>query len=77
MEEKKDRGIEDETSHLNPGNGQEMKYRWGKKEREQRKREQVSNLATLDPSVASYDPQGSDGEPILVTPNPTGEELNL
>ena len=41
-----------------------------KKKREQRKhRERVSNPATLDPSGASYDPQGSDCEPILVGKN--------
>ena len=40
----------------------------GKKEREQRNRKQVSNSTTLDPSVASYDPQGSYGEPIFVIP---------
>ena len=40
----------------------------GKKEREKRKKkERHPNPATLEPSVASYDPQGSYGEPIFFT----------
>ena len=45
-----------------------MKNRRGRRrENKVRNRERVSNTATLDPSVASYDPQGSYGESILVT----------
>ena len=45
----------------------------GKKKGEQRNREQVSSQATLDPPVASYDPQGSYGEYSCNTPSPQGE----
>ena len=53
--------------------GDEEKNIKQKKEKE-RNREQVPNPATLDYSVASYDAQGSYGEPILFTspPRPTG-----
>ena len=37
-----------------------------RRENKERNKEQVSNPATLDPSVASYDLQGSYDEPILV-----------
>ena len=45
------------------------------KRREKKKnRERISNPATLEPSVASYDPQESYNEPILVTPpGPQGD----
>ena len=39
-------------------------------------RERAPNPVTLDPSVVFYDPQGSHGEPILLTnPQPTRGEL--
>ena len=38
-----------------------------RREQKERNREQVPNSATLDHSVASYDAQGSYGEPILFT----------
>ena len=71
MEENKDWGTEDETPHTNPGTWYAHR-RWrtdGKKEEnKERIRKRISNPATLDPSVAFYDPQGSYGESILVTP---------
>ena len=52
---------------------QGMKSRMEKRrEQKERKRERVSNPATLDHLVASYDTQGSYGEPILFTPGPKG-----
>ena len=68
----KDRGTEGETPQPNPSNacGHRRRRTDGKKEKEKKKRnrERVSNPATLDPLVASYDPKGSYGEPIFVTP---------
>ena len=52
-----------------------MKNRREKEKNKERNKERVSNSATLDPSVASYDPQGSCGESILVTPTPHDESL--
>ena len=39
-----------------------------KKEQQERNRERAPNQATLGHSVFSYDPQGSYGEPIILTP---------
>ena len=39
-----------------------------RREQKERNGERVPNPATLDNSVASYDVQGSYGEPVLVTP---------
>ena len=39
-----------------------------KEENKERNRERISSPATLDPSVASYDPQESCSESILVIP---------
>ena len=37
------------------------------REKQEKNKEQNPNPATLDPSVASYNPQGSHGQPILLT----------
>ena len=39
---------------------------------EEQNKERTPNPATLDHSVASYNPQGSWGEPILLIPIPRG-----
>ena len=75
MEGKKDRGTGDETPAVDALIGEEEQT--GKKEEnKERNRDRVSNLATLDTLVASYDPQESYGKPILVTlpPCPTGRK---
>ena len=41
-----------------------------KKEKKERNRERVPNPATLDNSVAFYDPYASYGGPILLIPPP-------
>ena len=41
-----------------------------KRENKERNWGRISNITTLDPSVASYDPQEPYGEPILLTPGP-------
>ena len=73
MEEKKDWVTEGETLHPNPRNWC-TNWAWrteGKKdERTKKETERVSVPATLKPSVAFYNPQGSYSEPILVTPPP-------
>ena len=56
---------------------EEEQNEYRKKEQKERNKEQGSNPATLDHSVASYDPQGSTSEPILVTMQPTGELLRF
>ena len=48
----------------------------GKEENKERKRERVSNPPMLDHSVASYNPQGSCSESILVTPSAHREKYN-
>ena len=51
------------------------------KEKKKETGHRATNPATLDPSVASYDPQGSHGETILLEPPTTlqggGEDMNL
>ena len=55
---------------------QRMKSRMeNRREQKERNREWVRNPSTLDHSVASYDAQGSDIEPILF--NPLGPQVEV
>ena len=70
MNAKEWKGIEaqGETSYPDPGNWRA--HREGRTEEEkERNRARDPNQTTLDPSIASYDPQGSHSEPILLTPH--------
>ena len=53
------------TSAIDALIGEEEQTGGERREKKERNRERVSNPPTLDPSVSSYDPQGSYGEPIL------------
>ena len=55
------------TRAINALIGEEEQNEKQKKEQKERNRERAPNPAALDYSVASYDPQGSYGEPILLT----------
>ena len=66
----RDRGTEGETSYPNQGKWRAHRGQKKKKQKENLKKKNGArspNPATLDPSVASYDPQGSHGDPILST----------
>ena len=70
-----DQATEDETSYSNPGNGCAHRGRRTQQKTEiVKKMERVLNPVTLDHSVASYDPEGSYRERILLIPVtlPTG-----
>ena len=62
-----------ETFHLNPGNliaNRGRRTEWKTEGRTKKNKEWVSNPAALDHLVASYDPHGSYGRPILKHPHP-------